>query len=238
MNRDNTLKYAIVISLVLHLGVVFPWMFLRSKAQDEVGGRIPEGVYTVVDMGQVVIEKGVTPVSENAALDETSAVNDIKMPPLGESRINETIAPPANVIPPKEAPLPSKVPVGPAKSSLPVQETTKSSDESNGKSLEGTYTDEEKKAAYADYFDSIRDKIKRSAASIVRTDYTGEVEAVFTLAPNGELLRIDDVISPLVPTLASKTIKSIRKASPFQPFPAEIGDSPITFSLKIKFTAK
>jgi protein TonB len=237
MNRDDTLKYALIMSLVLHFGVVFPWMFLRSKVREEKCG-IPEGIYTIVDMGKVVIEKEVTPDSEDVAEEEATRVNDVKMPEREDAENKETIRPPEEMIPPKEALMSSKGALEPEKGSLPVPETPKSPDATSGNSSGEPYTEEERKAAYTDYFDSIRDKIKRSAAGIVKTDHTGDVEAVFTIAPDGELLRIDDVISPEIPTLASKTIKSIRKASPFPPFPAEIGDSPITFSLKIKFTAK
>ncbi|MFH1305808.1 MAG: hypothetical protein ABIH74_05365 [Candidatus Omnitrophota bacterium] len=91
---------------------------------------------------------------------------------------------------------------------------------------------------YIAYYELLREKIKAR----VKDNYEGyadqgTVDAVFTLAQNGILkkLNIDDIRSSKNVRLRKIALASVREAAPFPPFPQALKRSELSFSLAIIF---
>ena len=118
------------------------------------------------------------------------------------------------------------------------EEVNEANELTDDEAVERTRSDiaeEKREIAYLEYFDVIRERIRASTSAYARRGHTGKVEAVFTLSEGGNLIKINRINSPNSAILNSKTIKSIRNAAPFPPFPPELKGKPITFSLVIIF---
>ena len=99
----------------------------------------------------------------------------------------------------------------------------------------------EKLEEYIQYYELIREKIKK----LVARNYTssreeGAVEVAFTLDKRGALknISIDEANSARCEALRETALKSIRQCSPFPPPPEALGKRDIVFSLAIIFKKK
>ncbi len=94
------------------------------------------------------------------------------------------------------------------------------------------------KQALLKYHNLIREKIR---AKIQNARVQGEVILLFTIDPMGRLKEINGITvatfdKSLKSTLERLSRDGLTRAQPFPPFPKEIGTTPITFSLTIKYT--
>jgi protein TonB len=91
--------------------------------------------------------------------------------------------------------------------------------------------------AYLDYYNAIREKIKATLLSLYRPAHEGEVYLEFTLDPDGSLVRanIMDEKSSSYKELRNVTLKGLKKASPFPPFPDEVEEPQIDFNVLVSF---
>ncbi|MFH1846696.1 MAG: hypothetical protein ABH869_03985 [Candidatus Omnitrophota bacterium] len=96
----------------------------------------------------------------------------------------------------------------------------------------------EQEKAYLKYHNIIRERVRAEIFSVCEGVEAGRVLMVFTLAPNGRLMSIDDIFSDDLPDIKRKAVKGIKKSEPFPGFPEEMGRVPITFSLTIYFTSE
>ncbi|MGB2599495.1 MAG: TonB family protein [Candidatus Omnitrophota bacterium] len=96
---------------------------------------------------------------------------------------------------------------------------------------------QEREKAYLEYFNLIREKIRARVYSSGSSSEDGMVEVVFTLSRDGRLARVNKAFSNLSRDVRKSVIRALRRAQPFPPFPVEMGNAPITFSLTIKFAS-
>ncbi|MGB2601093.1 MAG: TonB C-terminal domain-containing protein [Candidatus Omnitrophota bacterium] len=96
---------------------------------------------------------------------------------------------------------------------------------------------EQREKAYLEYFNLIREKIRTRVYSSGSSSEDGIVEVVFTLSRDGCLARVNKAFSNLSRDVRMSVIRALRRAQPFPPFPVELGNAPITFSLTIRFAS-
>jgi len=92
--------------------------------------------------------------------------------------------------------------------------------------------------AYLNYYNTVRTRIyKIATANKPYYDREGEVRLVFTIAKNGDLVKVAIIkeSSTLSPTLRNHALTSIKKASPFPPFLEAMKDGDVTLRLTISF---
>ena|GEM_PF-882013 len=94
----------------------------------------------------------------------------------------------------------------------------------------------DKEAAFLEYYNLIREKIRAEIHSASGKGEGGTVTLMFTLDAAGRLQKIDSAISSDSSAVKQKAIRGVRRAQPFPPFPEELGTLPISFSLIVKFT--
>jgi outer membrane biosynthesis protein TonB len=96
---------------------------------------------------------------------------------------------------------------------------------------------EQREKAYLEYFNLIREKIRTRVYSSGSSSEDGIVEVVFTLSRDGCLARVNKAFSNISRDVRMSVIRALRRAQPFPPFPVELGNAPITFSLTIRFAS-
>jgi outer membrane biosynthesis protein TonB len=96
---------------------------------------------------------------------------------------------------------------------------------------------EEREKAYLEYYNVIREKIRSRVHSSGWSDEEGMVKVIFTLSRDGRLVNIHKAVSSLTRNSEISVIRAIMLSRPFPPFPEELGKTPITFSLAIKFAS-
>ncbi len=114
----------------------------------------------------------------------------------------------------------------------------------DGKPAKEQYLEEnelEKLEEYMQYYELIREKIKK----VVARNYTssrekGSVEVAFTLDKRGALKNVfvDKANSASYEILRETALKSIKQCSPFPPPPEALGQKDIAFNLSIIFRKK
>ena len=92
-----------------------------------------------------------------------------------------------------------------------------------------------RETAFLKYYNLIREKIRAKIHSAGGRGAKGSVTLAFTVDPSGRLVRINETFSDAPPRIRQKTLKGVKSASPFPPFPEELGTGPIKFSLTVKF---
>ncbi|MBU3933405.1 MAG: energy transducer TonB [Candidatus Omnitrophica bacterium] len=96
----------------------------------------------------------------------------------------------------------------------------------------------EKEALYLDYYQSIREKIRRFVLeSYPRFIACGEVCLYFVLLPDGKLKEIKVVEGSSSHNQLLKEIAriSVREAAPFSPFPEDLNQAQLSFNVIISF---
>jgi TonB family protein len=96
---------------------------------------------------------------------------------------------------------------------------------------------QQREKAYLEYFNLIREKIRARVYSSSASSEEGVVEVVFTVSSDGRLVYINKADTTLSRGIKKSVINAMRRAQPFPPFPQELGNRPITFSLAIKFSS-
>jgi hypothetical protein len=92
--------------------------------------------------------------------------------------------------------------------------------------------------SYVDYFNAVREKIVKKLKRNYKSYYhEGDVDLFFVLSANGSLARIDVDMDSSVndKQLIDIAVLSIQQASPFKPFPKELDERELPFSLTMSF---
>ena len=92
---------------------------------------------------------------------------------------------------------------------------------------------------YVTYADAVREKIKHSLKGRYERYYReGDVTFFFIIRSDGTLVKvdIDDKNSTSDTRLIDIVVRSMRGSSPFPPFPKELTDGELPFTLTISFT--
>lgn len=94
--------------------------------------------------------------------------------------------------------------------------------------------------AYMDYYKLIREKIRQSAMQKYDHGEEGDVTVVFILTNKGQVAgaSVPRMNAPISDMLKGIAIESVRKASPFPPFPPTLRYQNLEFSLEIHFRRK
>ncbi len=92
--------------------------------------------------------------------------------------------------------------------------------------------------AYADYYKMIRNKIRDRLVSRYYSGLKeGEINLVFTLTSNGKLesVNIKETGSAKDPGLRDMTMRSVKEATPFPPFPKSLAAARMSFDISVSF---
>lgn len=126
-------------------------------------------------------------------------------------------------------------PIAPAEE--PKEENTEKHPE-DADELAGRQEKARATADYINYYQLIREKIRRR----LKTNYRyysaeGEVQLGFVVTSDGHIVDagIDDMKSAVDRRLRDIALKSVREASPFHPFPKELNLPRMSFNLTITF---
>ena len=90
--------------------------------------------------------------------------------------------------------------------------------------------------AYITYYQLLRAKIKRYV-EYPNSSINGQIYLDFTLGSNGKLkmIKINEEMSSSNVILRTAALESIKKATPFPPFPDELNQDEATFKIIISF---
>jgi len=93
---------------------------------------------------------------------------------------------------------------------------------------------------YMNYYQIIREKIKKAAYQMYTKQDSGEIYLSFAIASDGSLqgVRLLEGKSAQNQYLRELGLKSIQNASPFPPFPKELNYPQLSFNIIISFEAK
>ena len=96
----------------------------------------------------------------------------------------------------------------------------------------------QRKIAYMDYYDIIRERIRYALFKMYSGGYNkGQVHLQFTLGSDGSLrgAGILEAKSMESKELKNLTLRALKKSLPFPPFPAELNDPEINFTVVISY---
>lgn len=90
--------------------------------------------------------------------------------------------------------------------------------------------------SYLKYYKSVREKILATASRYYpQNKISGEVEIVFTLAPDGSLKSEPKLLNATQPELSDLAVRSVKESAPFPPFPKGLEESIENFKITILY---
>jgi outer membrane biosynthesis protein TonB len=216
MFSDRFFQIALVISLIAHSAMFF---------------KLPQ--INLLPLRRTLDQIEVTYIKEEATSSSSKLYN--KTSPL-ESRSPKTssknIAPPPYV---KKEQIFNKV------KNIPIEKPELLRPEiiavKKNISLPEVHDEKMKNPVYLNYYQKIREKIKRAAYQNYTRLVNGEVYLSFIILSNGKLgnIRIDEEKSTTYTYLKEIARKSIYDASPFPDFPKDLNYSELSFNVIISF---
>lgn len=220
MSSEKILTYSIVLSLILHTGVIlFPgFHFINQK--------LKKTEFKDVRVNYYILDQKIK--NEPRA----SVIQEVKKEPI----------PPT----PKLEPKPKsklKAKISPKETAEQKVDATKIKKEDVLKKevvLPDLPSNFPNRPEYLNYYQVVREKIKDYAYKNYAGDSTGEVFLIFTVLSNGSLSDLGLIEEKSVENkfLKSIALKSVRYASPFPPFPREIVHPRLKFNIIICFELK
>ncbi len=236
MIKDTTFEKALVISLTVHLLILAPWpglQFLKHKFHNQQKISPEIVVYKLGEKNEVKIEKG------SGKKIEKNRENKQK-PPCSVKSSQQTSIHEVKKIKRQEDKNPRnevkklKVHSGPQLPKVENREVKTQQVVSLSGKLEGKTLS----PSILDYYRAIREEIKRRAYYYKPpVQGNGAVTVLFTLSRDGVLreLAVDNSTSTNREIFRQAALKSVKYASPFPPFPPELKEDYITFSITIEF---
>ncbi len=232
MIKDTTFEKALVISLTIHLLILLPWpgfQFLKYKFynQQKISPEIV--VYKLGKKNEVKIEKvsgkeieNKQKLSSGPKFPKQTSIHEVKKIKRQEDKN------PRNEI--KKL----KVHSGPQLPKVENREIKKS----QVVTLSGKLESKTLSPSVLNYYRAIREEIKKRAYYYKpQVRGNGAVTVLFTLSRDGVLreLVVDNSTSTNQEIFRQAALKSVKYASPFPPFPPELKEDYITFSITIEF---
>lgn len=234
MIKDTTFEKALAISLTLHILILTPWPGLRvlrpkiyssQKVWPEIvvyNYKIKEDAFRTEHLPQLPQEK--------AELQDKPVLESKFSPQKKFSRTSES----------KKTDIkPKKIEVHPGPQNSIDEQGEVKKDEIV--SLSGNLKTESISQAVLNYYRAIREEIKKRAYYYKpHVQGKGIVTVLFTLSRDGVLreLAIDNKSSTAQEVFQRAALKSVKYASPFPPFPPELKNDYITFSITIEFNLR
>ncbi|MFC1480089.1 energy transducer TonB [Candidatus Omnitrophota bacterium] len=211
MLADPVFKIVLMISLAAHIAVIVPMRFFYAPESRKVFQEVHLN-YILIESPRLTYEEEVYDKEEGANLHDDPAMDDrnIKTEKAEKVLLSEEVRTTMKI---------SKKPVSKKKKTV-----------SSGES--GT------EETYLRYYNIIRERIRTRLRISKYRQEEGTLNVWFTVAADGRLVRINKIISDFSPDVKTAVIRAVRGAHPFLPFPEELGECPITFSLIIKFTSQ
>lgn len=233
MIKDTTFERALMVSVTIHLLILAPWpgfQFLKHEFpnQQKISPEII--VYKLEEKNKIEIE----------ALSDKEIENKQKTPTSVESPQQTSINKVKEVEKQDSEELRNevkklKVHSGPQ---LPKVEEDREVKKSQVVSLSGKLEGKALSPSILDYYRAVREEIKRRAYYYKpQVRGNGAVTVLFTLSRDGVLreLTVDNASSTTQEIFRQAALKSVKYASPFPPFPPELKEDYITFSITIEF---
>ncbi len=227
MNIDRNLKIAIIVSLALHGAIVLELsragMFRITKAKHKFQLNYVKSIKR--PMRQLARD---IPAAKDISIREDAKITTKQMLPApqflaGEGSPSATKLTDMNVPGPDlDKPIIGKPEFSPVKKKITIP--------SMGLSHINT-------PSYINYYQIVREKIKRAAYQNYNGTQTGEVDVSFVVSSNGQVrqVRLIESRSTNIRTLKEITLKSVYNASPFPEFPKELDYPQLSFNVIISF---
>ncbi|MDP8216941.1 MAG: energy transducer TonB [Candidatus Kaelpia imicola] len=212
MIRDNLIKRALFVSLLFHFALLVPWrgISLIKPNKNRVSGAEPVVVsYKISNKKEVEIQK-----VEVLKRDQKAEAKDSERKPFEGLKDDITLVE-------KEK----------------HEQSSYLIEEDEIVSLSGKMNSHVVPAILIEYYSSIREEIKKKAFYYKPVQGRGAVTVLFGIDSKGLLKRltIDDIRSTNQKNLRTAALNSVKHAAPFSPFPPELKNSIITFSITIEF---
>jgi protein TonB len=231
MIKDTTFEKALAISITLHILILTPWpglRFLRPKVYSS------QKVWPEIVVYNYKIKEDVLKV-ENLPQEKAESQNK----PVLNSKLSQEKKSPRTVERKNTDIKAQKIEVHPGPQNSINEQREVKKDEIV--SLSGDLKTESISQAVLDYYRAIREEIKKRAYYYKpHVQGKGIVTVLFTLSRDGVLreLAIDDKSSTSQEVFQQAALKSVKYASPFPPFPPELKNDYITFSITIEFNLR
>jgi len=231
MNSDRVFQFTLLISAAFHLVVLFQ----NNSLFNSVGQNNKKKDNPVEINYLKLLENDIAPAKQPAA--------KIEIPPGLPSRITAAKRAPPPFIDQGDVVKERNIPLF-AKKSLFAPSFLKKPEVrpdiiavKKRISLPHVDIDKINNPSYLSYYQVVREKIRRCAYQNYATSDTGEVYISFIVSSMGYLeeTRLVDEKSPANAYLRDTALKSIKDASPFPKFPAELSYSQLSFNVIISF---
>ncbi|NQT33099.1 MAG: energy transducer TonB [Candidatus Omnitrophica bacterium] len=207
MFTNPVFRTAFAVSLLAHMALVAPHSFLSFKKDVKPSCE-------QVELNYIIIR------SPDLALEEEVYVSG---PPIKKKGKNEEVHSSQFTVYRKESELTAQHPA-------PSTQHEETSPEKSEK-----YSEEDKKQALLSYYNIIREKIRAQLHFNASGYKLSDITLLFILSPDGNLKRLESAGSDADPQAKRRVLRAVRGAQPFPEFPAELGTSPIKFSLTVQF---
>jgi len=229
MIKDTTFEKALAISVTLHIVILTPWPGFQSwKRKPYKSQKIsPE----IVVYNYKVKEENVFKVEE-----QRRKTSEPKKPPLDTSFQKEENGSSQVKDEKKTQDMTERVKVHPGPRRVEAKNVNVKKD--NIVSLSGKLDTRTISQSVLNYYRAIREEIKKRAYYYKpQIQGNGVVTVLFTLSRDGVLreLAVEEASSTSQDVFRKAALKSIKYASPFPPFPSELKEDYITFSITIEF---
>lgn len=214
---DKSLKTALLISAVFHTLTLCSLSYFRSAGSEELSPDIKVMyVPREEDSRQTRLIKENTPPPQKKPAEETAKTNTAVSPKIEASLSQEK----QTVIPQPAQPVKQSPPKGEARIEIPPE------------------LPKEDKQLYLDYYQSIREKIRRYV--LKNCHYyieCGEVCLFFILSSEGSLQEINVLEQRSSQNVILRGIakRSLLQAAPFLPFPQGLDQPRLSFNVTISF---
>ncbi len=211
MIRDNLIKRSFFISLLFHFTFLIPWKGIFSIKPDKSRSLGAEPVvvsYKISNKEEVEIQKVEVPKEF-----EKIKNKDLEREPSKDLE--------DNIVLEKEE----------------HEQASYLIEEDEVVSLSGKIDSRIVPAVLIEYYRSIREEIKKKAFYYKPSQGRGAVTVLFGINSKGllEKIIIDDIRSTNQKNLRTAALNSVKHAAPFSPFPSELKNNIITFSITIEF---
>lgn len=218
MMYDNTFRWALTISVVVHLAFIVRMPFLSFSAYQKMKN-VLEITYEKAEKANLRDTVQITDSKKNSMYAQ-KIIKNIPLPKSGDTILKPSLGV-------KEAKKIEKIPIA-----LTISEKKIN--------IVDIKSDIPKSKAYDLYYAKIRETIEKCAYNNFSRNNEGSVHVSFVVLKNGTLADVlvhDEKSSPDA-DLKSIVKKSINEAAPFEPFPSELNYPKITFSVEVLFKLK
>jgi len=226
---------AVLASLLLHCAVVYA-LVAKATSPSLNEGHGDDNMSIVATISMVNDDLGGMAEVSRQAQEQSAAANAVPPPPKQEEPKPEPQKPDnaekPDDRPPPPKPVEQKPPEPKPAQTASIQQDVQEEEEAATRSLEA------RRSSIASlYQGEVFTALGRHKVN-PRSNKTGRVIVMLTIAPSGKLLSHEVVQSSGSDILDRAAVASLEKAAPFPPIPRDLGVSPLTLRVPFEYTTR